>query len=175
MTGRYPATVQVTNFIAGEARGRLLSAPYLHYLPHEERTVATALGELGYQTWHVGKWHLGREEYWPEKHGFDVNVAGCHWGMPPHGYFSPWKNPTLEDGPEGEYLTDRLTDEAIRLIRDRDERPFFLNMCYYAVHIPIQAKEELVRKYEAKARSLGLDKKDPFEVGEFFPCEHKKD
>jgi len=175
MTGRYPATVQVTNYIAGQANGQLLSAPYLHYLPHEERTVARALGELGYRTWHVGKWHLGREEFWPDRHGFDVNVGGCSWGMPHDGYFSPWGCPTLDDGPEGEYLTDRLTDEAIKLIRRRDDRPFFLNLCYYAVHIPIQAKAELVRKYEAKARALGLSSKDPFEPGERFPCEHKKD
>jgi len=174
MTGRYPATVQLTNYIPGEAKGRLLSAPYLHHLPHEERTVATALGELGYQTWHVGKWHLGEEEYWPDKHGFDVNVGGCSWGRPREGYFSPWGLRTLEDGPDGEYLTDRLTDEAIGLIRGRGDKPFFLNLCYYAVHTPIQAKEKLVRKYEAKARALGLDKRDPLEPGEYFPSEHKK-
>ena len=172
MTGKYPATVRITNFIAGQAKGKLLSAPYLHYLPLEEKTVASALRDGGYQTWHVGKWHLGGEPYWPQHHGFDANVGGWSAGMP-KSYFSPYQNPMLPDGPEGEYLTDRLTTEAIRLIRERDDKPFFLNLCYYTVHIPIQGKPELVAKYEAKARALGLDKKDPLEVGEPFPTEHK--
>ena len=174
LTGKYPATVGVTNFIAGQARGRLLSAPYLHYLRLEETSLAAALRAGGYATWHVGKWHLGDEPYWPEHHGFEVNVGGWSAGMP-RSYFSPYHNPMLPDGPEGEYLTDRLTDEAIRLIRDRDGRPFFLNLWYYTVHIPIQAKPDYVEKYKAKAAALGLDRREPFQVGEYFPCEHKKD
>ena len=174
LTGKYPATVQITNYIPGAAKGRLLSAPYLHYLPPGEKTVAAALKDAGYATWHVGKWHLGEQEYWPRHHGFDVNVGGWTAGGP-RSYFSPYHNPMLPDGPEGEYLTDRLTDEAIRLIDQNDGRPFFLNLWYYAVHVPIQAKPRLVAKYEVKAAELGLDETDPFEVGEHFPCEHKKD
>jgi len=174
MTGKYPATVQVTNYIGGQARGRLLSAPYLHYLPLEEKTIARALQEAGYATWHVGKWHLGSEAYWPQHHGFEVNVGGWSAGMP-RSYWSPYRNPMLTDGPEGEYLTDRLTDEAIELIRQNDGRPFFLNLWYYTVHIPIQGKPAYVEKYQSKAAALGLDRKDPFEVGEHFPCEHKRD
>jgi arylsulfatase A-like enzyme len=172
LTGKYPATVQVTNYIAGQARGRLLSAPYLHYLPLEEKTLAAALKDGGYSTWHVGKWHLGDEPYWPQHHGFDVNVGGWKAGMP-RSYWSPYQNPMLKDGPEGEYLTDRLTDEAIRLIQGSDGKPFFLNLWYYTVHIPIQGKPAHVQKYQAKAAALGLDRKDPFELGEHFPCEHK--
>jgi len=174
LSGKYPATVQVTNYIPGQEKGKLLSAPYLHYLPREEKTVAAALRDGGYRTWHVGKWHLGDEPYWPQHHGFDVNVGGWSAGMP-RSYFSPYHNPMLPDGPEGEYLTDRLTDEAIRLIENNDGRPFFLNLCYYAVHIPIQGKGDYVAKYKAKAAAMGLDRKDPFEIGERFPCEHKKD
>ncbi len=175
MTGKYPATVQITNYIYGQGCGKLLSAPYLDHLPQEEKTIAKALRDGGYQTWHVGKWHLGEQEAcWPENHGFDVNVGGWRAGMP-SSYFSPYRNPRLDDGPEGEYLTDRLTDEAIKLIDGRDPgKPFFLNLCYYAVHIPIQSKPELVAKYQAKAKALGLDKLDPMEVGEPFPCLHKQ-
>jgi len=161
--------------IIGEARGRLLSTPYLHYLPREEKTVARALGDGGYQTWHVGKWHLGGEDYWPQHHGFDVNVGGWSAGMP-RSYFAPYHNPMLPDGPDGEYLTDRLSDEAVQLIKGREpDRPFFLNLCYYTVHIPIQGKPALVEKYGAKAAALGLDQRDPFETGEHYPCEHKRD
>jgi len=175
LSGKYPATLGLTNFIGGRTRGKLVDAPYVDHLALEETSLARALKEGGYHTWHVGKWHLGGSSYYPERHGFDVNVAGCHWGMPHNGYFSPWGIPTLEDGPEGEYLTDRLTDEAVRLIRSSDGRPFFLNLWYYSVHIPIQAKREKVQTYRAKARSMGLDRLKTFEVGEFFPCEHKQD
>ncbi len=175
LTGKYPATVGVTNFIAGNAKGKLLGVPYTHYLPLEEKSLARALKEGGYNTWHVGKWHLGNEPYYPDKHGFDVNIGGCGWGMVRHGYFSPWGNPTLEDGPEGEYLTDRLTDEAIKLILNNDGAPFYLNLWYYSVHIPIQAKQETIEKHQQRVRDLGLDKENAFEEGDFFPCEHKKD
>ncbi|HAU38336.1 MAG TPA: sulfatase [Phycisphaerales bacterium] len=175
LTGKYPATVRITNYIPGAAKGRLLSAPYLHYLPLTEKTIASALRDGGYATWHVGKWHLGAEPYWPEKHGFDVNIGGCDWGHPKKGYFSPWGIATLPDGPQGQYLPDRLADDAIALIRNRDKsKPFFLNYWDYLVHTPVQGKPELVEKYRAKATALGLDARQHYEDGEFFPCEHKK-
>ena len=104
-----------------------------------------------------------------------MNVGGSHWGMPKNGYFSPWGMPTLDDGPDGEYLPDRLTDEAITLIKEHDGTPFFLNLWYYLVHTPIQAKEETIKKYAAKAAAMGMDAQKTFEEGEFFPCEHKKE
>jgi len=174
LTGRYPARVGVTDWIGGHTKGRLVDAPYVDHLPGREFSLASALSKGGYNTWHVGKWHLGERAYYPDKHGFDVNVAGCHWGMPLKGYFSPWKIPTLDDGPKGEYLTDRLTDEAIRLIETNDGRPFFLNLWYYSVHVPVQAKKEKIEKYRAKAEAMGLDDVKTFEEGELFPCEHKK-
>ena len=175
LSGKYPARVGVTDWIGGHTRGKLLDAPYIDHLPLEEKSLAKALNGAGYATWHVGKWHLGKESYWPEKHGFEENVAGCHMGSPWRGYFSPWQIPTLKDGPEGQYLTDRLTDEAVRLIKSNEGRPFFLNLWYYTVHTPIQAKEAKIAKYEAKAKEMGLDTVKTFEEGDFFPCEHKKD
>jgi len=176
MTGRYPARVGITNYIPGVERGRVLDVPYLKHLPSEEVTVARALKDrAGYRTLHVGKWHLGSEDYWPDKHGFDVNVAGWDGGMSHNGYFSPFEIPNLTDGPEGEFLTDRLTDEAIRLIGEPGDNPFFLYLAYHAVHTPIMGKPEDVAYFEAKARDMGLDKVDPFEVGEHFPCEHKRE
>lgn len=183
MTGKYPARVGVTDWIdwgghVHPARGRVIDAPYVDHLPLEERNLARALGEAGYQTWHVGKWHLGGGDYLPEKQGFEVNVGGCGQGSPGRGgYFSPWTLPGLNDVdvPEGTYLDDYLTDRAIALIRERDAaRPFFLNMWFYLVHTPIQGKAEQIEKYQAKARALGLDQHEPLEEGEYFPCEHKK-
>ncbi len=175
LSGKYPATVGVTNWIGGHTKGKLIDAPYIDHLPLEEKSLASALKDGGYNTWHVGKWHLGEKQYYPDRQGFDVNVAGCSWGNPHEGYFSPWGIETLPDGPEGEFLTDRLTDEAIKLIEGNDGKPFFLNLWYYAVHTPIQAKPDLVKYYEKKAKDMGLDQVEPFEVGEHFPCEHKKD
>ncbi|NIA20990.1 MAG: sulfatase-like hydrolase/transferase [Anaerolineaceae bacterium] len=175
MSGKYPARVGVTQFIGGKSEGKLADVPYLHYLPLEEKSLAAALREAGYQTWHVGKWHLGDEDFYPEHHGFDVNIGGCHWGMPAQGYFSPWGIATLEDGPEGQYLTDRLTDEAIHLVRNRGDRPFLLHLAHYAVHIPIESPSDLVEKYRRKSKAMGLDGKGAIVAGEHFPCLHKQD
>jgi len=175
MSGKYPARVGVTQFIGGKSEGKLADVPYLHYLPLEEKSLAAALRESGYQTWHVGKWHLGDEDFYPEHHGFDVNIGGCHWGMPAQGYFSPWGIATLQDGPQGQYLTDRLTDEAIRLVRNRGDRPFFLHLAHYAVHIPIESPPDLVEKYRRKSKAMGLDGRRAIVAGEHFPCLHKQD
>jgi arylsulfatase A-like enzyme len=173
MTGKYPSTVGVTQYIGGHGVGALDDVPYRWYLPTNEYSLARALRAGGYRTWHVGKWHLGPRRTWPDQHGFDVNIAGCDWGHP-KSYFSPYQSPTLTDGPDGEYLTDRLTDEAIALIEQDDTRPFFLNLWHYAVHIPIDSPPALVEKYREKAHRLGLDEVDPFAPGEQFAAWHQR-
>ena len=179
LTGRYPAKIGVTDWIdwAGwvhPARGKLIDAPYIHHLPLEEKSIASALKQGGYRTWHVGKWHLGDEEFHPDKQGFDVNIGGCKYGSPHQGYFSPWGLSTLPDAQEGTYLPDHLTDKAIDLIRNRGTGPFFLNLWYYLVHTPIQAPQTLVDKYTRKAAEKGLDQSAALEEGEFFPSDHKR-
>ena len=174
LTGKYPATLGLTNFIGGNAKGKLIDAPYVKELPLTEKNIAQALKEGGYKTYHIGKWHLGEEPFWPEHQGFDVNIAGCNLGAPIGGYFSPYHNPRLNDGPRREYLTDRLTSEAIEFLKTNGDQPFFLNLWYYTVHIPIQVPREYKLKYKEKAKNLGLEKQKTFEEGPFFPCEHKK-
>ncbi len=175
MTGKYPARVGLTNFIGRHTQGKVIDAPYFRYLPLEEYAMPKALKAGGYATWHVGKWHLGGEEYAPEKHGFDVNIGGCHMGGPQNGYFSPWNIDTLSNGDDGDYLTDRLTDEAINLIDKNKEKPFFMYLSHYAVHTPLMAKQEDIERFEQKAKRMKLDKIDPLVVGDRFPCEHKYD
>jgi len=178
-TGQYPARVGITNYIAGRAEGKLLEPEYHHALPHEGTTLATALGEAGYDTAFVGKWHLGgaEQDSLPTDHGFDVNVAGCEWGLPSNGYFGPWDVPTLEEDPEdeGRYLPDRLGEEAASFVEAHDDDPFFLNYCPYLVHTPLQAPEEAIERYERKRASLGLDDRTAVEIDGRFPAEHKKD
>jgi len=177
LTGKYPARLGLTNYIGGKAKGKLLSAPYIDHLPLSEKTIAKVLRKNGYNTWHVGKWHLGGEKYYPDNHGFDVSIGGCHWGSAFKGYFNPWNIPTINDSdaPEGTYLTDYLTDKAIELINTRSEKPFFLNMWYYSVHIPIMAKPEKIEYFREKKEEMGLDKIYPFENGDNFPTERKKE
>jgi arylsulfatase A-like enzyme len=184
MSGKYPARVGLTHYIGGpdhckngSEKGKLLSAPYVPFLSTEEKSMATAFKENGYKTWHIGKWHMGKEDYWPDKHGFDINIGGCHAGHPPapNHYFSPWSIPTLEVKSGDDYLTDRLGDEAVNLIMENDDTPFFLNMWFYSVHTPIQAKPEKIAKYEQKAKEMELDKVDAIVEGDFFPAEHKRE
>ena len=182
LTGKYPARLGVTDWIDmgtfHPLRGKVIEAPYIKHLPAGEYTIAQALKDEGYHTWHVGKWHLGGPEFYPETFGFEKNIGGCSWGNPHKGYFSPYGIENLPEGPEGEYLTDRLTDEAIALLwenqKEDDSRPFFMNLCYYAVHTPIQAKTEDIIRFEEKAHRLGLDQETVLVEGEYHRTEDKK-
>ncbi len=174
-TGQYPARVGVTNYIGAHDFGKLAEVPYLDHLPTEEYTLSRAYKDAGYRTYHVGKWHLGGKEYYPEHHGFDVNIGGCDWGHPHQGYFAPFGMDTLPDDiPTGEYLTDYLTDRAIELIEKNGDAPFFLNLSHYAVHTPIQAKPADLSRFAEKSRRMKLDGVNPYIEGENFPCWHKR-
>ncbi|HAY80971.1 MAG TPA: sulfatase [Planctomycetaceae bacterium] len=154
MTGKYPSRVDATNFFSGKRAGRFLPAPLHDRMPLEEFTLAEALSKGGYRTAFLGKWHLGpTEAYWPEHQGFDVNIGGHARGMP-RSYFSPYANPRLADGPRGEHLTERLTDEAVGLIEKFQADPFLLYLSFYTVHTPLRAPKELVAKYQKKAERL---------------------
>ena len=151
MTGKYPSRVDATNWFSGRRNGRFAPAALYDRMDQSEITLAESLGEQGYLTAFVGKWHLGpTEEFWPEHQGFDVNVGGHNRGSPPGGYFSPYKNPRLEDGAEGEHLPERLTREAIDVMKSAGDRPFFVYLSFYSVHTPLQGRQDLIDKYKAK-------------------------
>ena len=139
--------------VASSERGaaedrKIIPTPNTTTLADSIVTLAEFFQEQGYRTAHFGKWHLGDD---PRTQGFNVNVAGSHRGNPGRdGYFSPYVVEPLVDGPDGEYLTDRLTSEAIRFLRTNQDSSFFLYMPYYTVHTPIQGKEALIKKYEEK-------------------------
>ena len=126
-------------------------------MPLAEVTIAESLRTAGYRTAFLGKWHLGpTAEYWPLGQGFQINFGGHHRGSPPGGYFAPFKNPTLADGPQGEHLPQRLTDETLRILDDFKSQPFFLYLAFYSVHTPLQAPESLVEKYREKIKRLDV-------------------
>lgn len=154
LTGKYPARLHLTDWIPGRTPpGMKMRVPdWPPYLPLEEVTIAEALQPAGYVSASIGKWHLGGEAYYPGKQGFALNFGGCELGSTPR-YFYPYKIPNIRDGKTGEYLTDRLTDEAVAFIDRSKSRPFFLYLAHYAVHTPIESKPEIAARYRARIRA----------------------
>ncbi len=162
MTGQYPARTHVTDFIPGKSVNNtpVLIPDWTQRLEYEHTTIAEALRDHGYKTAHIGKWHLTpRSEhlevtrpYYPEEHGFDINVAGNQWGAPPGGYFLP-NRLDLPGADEGEYLTHELTDRAIEIIENWREEPFFIYFPYYNVHTPIQAPADRTAYFQKQIES----------------------
>jgi arylsulfatase A-like enzyme len=165
LTGLAPARLRITNHIPDQKRfipdnPKLLPAPMLDHLPLEHVTIAERLKSAGYDTAFLGKWHLsgngstrdggkGRIEFAPENQGFDVNIGGAAYGGPP-SFFSPYRIYSLPDGADGEYLPYRLAEESISLIERKREHPFFICLWNYTVHWPMQAPEDLLKKYESR-------------------------
>ena len=156
MTGKHPSRVNITDWIPGNdpKNKKLLGPKDNHELALSELSLAEVLKQNNYKTFFAGKWHLGDEGYFPEDQGFDYNFGGHHRGSPPGGYYSPYNNPKLIDGPEGEYLTDRLTDESINFIKKNQDSRFFLYLSYYTVHTPIQANKKFIDKYRKKLSGI---------------------
>ena len=157
LTGKAPARLHLTDWLPGrgDRPDQKLAGPQCRmFLPLEEVTLAETLKGAGYQTAFFGKWHLGESpDYFPEHQGFEVNLGGCSLGHPP-SYFSPYHVPNLPDGPPGESLNDRLTDEALAFMTRAQGKPFLLYLAHYAVHTPLQAKPGVIAKYQAKAAKL---------------------
>jgi arylsulfatase A len=177
-TGRYPHRLRVTDWIrsrfqrgnigtpkknpteyVGGENQKLLCPPNPYWMESSEITIAEALRENGYRTAYIGKWHLGDEAWYPENQGYDLNFGGCDYGQPP-SFFDPYNSPNhrhpsirkgiykLPGRKKGEYLTHREADEAVGLIRQWKEEPFFIQVSHYAVHTPIQAIQAVADKYK---------------------------
>ncbi len=168
MTGKYPPRVGITDYIGGpqpeeartqeKYRDRLLPAAYKEHLALEETTIGEVFHDAGYATFFAGKWHLGGKGFTPDRQGFDVSLGAGHQGSPgKNGYFSPYNVP-LSPGPKGEHLDKRLASEAVTwLSQQSKEKPFFLYMSFYDVHIPLMAPAETVHYFEEKRAKLKLD------------------
>ena len=166
LTGKYPATLDLTDWIRGRRDfdfQMFLNAEHKLDLPLEEETIAEALKQEEYSTAIIGKWHLGGAPSGPLAHGFDVWLPG-NWyrGAPNRTYYSPYGLDGLEDAAEGEYLTDRITDEALKFIDQNKANPFFLYLSHFAVHDPIQGRKDLVEKYERKLKKSPTPSGIPF-------------
>ncbi|MGB0372453.1 MAG: sulfatase [Opitutales bacterium] len=157
MTGQYPARLHITTWIGGkkatEYKG--LGLPkQKRFLAESAYTMGEYFQEQGYTTANIGKWHVGGTTVPLQKHGFEYVIGyapGAGLGKGP-GWYGPY--PNIEDltGPSDEYITDRLTQETIRFIEERDSDPFFIMLQHYDVHAPLAAPEAMVQKYVDRGR-----------------------
>jgi arylsulfatase A-like enzyme len=162
LSGKNPARIHFTGHITSIGRhrhppnSRIIPPADLMDIPLEEEILPEVLKSLGYQSISIGKWHVGRKGFWPTDMGFDKNIGGWTHGSPPSHFYpyerpgSKWNAsiPTLKGGHEGEYLADRLTIEAMKFMEDSFSRPFFVYLSFYAVHKPLQAPQDLIKKYQ---------------------------
>lgn len=166
LTSKHAARLHLTTWresaLAPTRDKPLLAPAAVGDLPTSETNLAQILKAAGYLTLHVGKWHLGDAAHSPEALGFDLNLGGTHWGAPAT-YFHPFSGasgsarefryvPGLGLGKPGEYLTDRLTDEALKLIDAAGDRPFFLNLWHHSPHTPIEAKRAQAEHFRQKLK-----------------------
>lgn len=178
-TGKYPVNTGVTDWIKGRKvqfgatnNDRWLVPDTEYDMKLSETTIAEALKDKGYATAFLGKWHLGETEaFWPEYQGYDVNIGGWSAGSPhivkgSKAYFSPYGNPRLKDGPAGEYLPERLTNEAIALLKSNTDKPLFMCLSYYLVHTKLEAKEEDIAIFKEKRAKLGITENQEFSASQ---------
>ncbi|WP_283435571.1 sulfatase [Neorhodopirellula lusitana] len=184
LTGMSPAKVGYTTHapgmgqdkylkqIGGRGTGGAIDAESRVFIPGEAPSYARELKQLGYSTAFFGKWHLAGEgsknaadgiinsEWHPEHYGFDSNLGGCAYGQP-RSWFDPFRNGTIPNRKRGEYLTDRLGDEAAAYIEANSASPFHVTLWLYSVHTPIKAPADLVKKnggsaYHAMLQSMDM-------------------
>lgn len=167
-TGRYPARLGITDWIPGNytkgiSKGLIdknaptLPPENLLNLSLSEITIAEMLKTNGYKTAHIGKWHLSEDSMnFPQYQGYELNIGGCAKGHP-NGYFVPYNNPYLPDGPQGEYLTDRLGDECVKVLQKFQHQPFFISFQFYQVHLPLTGQPDKIQYFKDKATRMGLD------------------
>lgn len=187
MTGRYTPRHGITDWIGAKSgedwrkknfHSKLLPADYTWNLPADEYTIAECLRDNGYTTFIAGKWHLGDKGSWPEDHGFEINIGGWTAGSPNGGYFSPYKNPKLKNGPDGENLSIRLGNETVNFMREHQknnpDKPFFAYLSFYAVHGPLQTTKKQWSYFRDKAEKMGIADKG-FEVDRTLPVRQVQD
>ena len=165
ITGKYPASINLTDWLPGRRDfpfQKLLNVKINQHLPYYIPTLPEILKENGYQTAIFGKWHLGEDSASTSRQGFDFHLPDWNRGWPKNGYHFPYGMKGLEDGNPGEYLTDRMTNEAIKYIEQNKDRPFFLYLSHFAVHDPIEGRPDLVEKYQRKLAAMNPSEGDPF-------------
>ncbi|MCF6313390.1 MAG: sulfatase [Verrucomicrobiales bacterium] len=150
-TGQYSARTGITDFIPGHWRPfeKLVVPKIDHHLKEGVKTPGDVLGAAGYATGYFGKWHLGREaQHLPNKQGYQMTEREL-------GKVFNKAHPRSEKGPKS---IDFLTEAGIYFMEKNKEKPFFLTISHYAVHIPLEAREATIAKYEKKEKpAIGVN------------------
>ncbi len=165
LSGKYPGRSGLSDWLPGRKDfpfQRFLNVRSVQQLSYEDSTLAETLKANGYRTAIFGKWHLGEDPSNPLAHGFEERLSEWNKGWPNQTYFSPYGMPGLQDGPKGEYLTDRVTTEALKYIEKNKDKPFFMYLSHFAVHDPIQGRPDLVEKYRKKLAQMKKPSGAPF-------------
>ncbi len=165
LNGKYPARTGLSDWLPGRKDfpfQKFLNVRSVQQLAYEDSTLAETLRANGYNTAIFGKWHLGEDPSNPLAHGFNERLSDWNKGWPAKSYFSPYAMPGLTDGPDGEYLTDRVTTEALKYMEKNKDRPFFVYLSQFAVHDPIQGRPDLVEKYRKKLKQMTTQQGAPF-------------
>lgn len=158
MTGSHPARLK------GDGEGNDGEKAFTVNAPNI--SIGQAMKENGYNTFYVGKWHLGANNKAPNSIGFDQSIAANNAGAT-SSHFAPYNVsrggasgketplPDLDNAKEGENLEDRLTQEYIQLLAQNasNGKPFFGILAHYAVHTPIQGKDEYFKYFQAKLKN----------------------
>ncbi|MBE9463980.1 sulfatase [Dyadobacter subterraneus] len=151
MTGKYPARLHLTNFIAGERkdpRSNVLPAQWTRYLASSEITLAEILKDNGYKTGIVGKWHLGSaDSSSPVNQGFEYDRVIAKNGLDYYNYSITSNGKTVFEDHGKEYLTDKLTDYAVEYINESKSKPFFLYLTYSAPHVMLIPRADKLNYY----------------------------
>jgi arylsulfatase A len=164
ITGNNPARINLTEHLHGYAaagpKQKLITPKIETGLPASLTTIPEALNTAGYKTAHFGKWHLGMGPSSPSAQGFQLVYGGGAEGLP-KSFFYPFFNGTpypalLNDTKEGDYLDDALTTRALKFLQNNKDNNFFMELNFYAPHVPIQGKPNLVEKYKNKRANTGF-------------------
>ncbi len=151
MTGKYPLRTGITDYIGGHRGRKLLPAPNRDHLALAEVTLAETLRDAGYTNFFAGKWHLGKGPFSPSAQGFSAALTGTNQ------FYYPETDLPPPDKTQDPKTTDRIAEEAVRFIAANEARPFFAFLPFLAVHTAIQARPELVEKYQRKRATAPPD------------------
>lgn len=162
-TGLYPSRGKVTQWIGSKYKKdtKFWDSDYIKGFQGKEITIAKLLQKQGYKTFIAGKWHLGDTN--PKDYGYEFGACVDKMGIKPNKYFPPFRAPDFAKYNNGEYLPEVLTDATIDFIKKNKSNKFFVFHSFFLVHTPLQCKPELIKKYEDKAKALGLNPEGDWE------------